>query len=81
MGRGGRFSVQRVAVSTQNEEKTMIEIGDRITFRALTVWSDRKVVRKVNGFRNGDRSRPTVRFGGYADYTIKDSEISKVEKD
>ena len=59
----------------------MIEIGDRITFRTLTVWSDRKVVRKVNGFHLGQRDRPTVRFGGNADFTVKDSEISKVEKD
>lgn len=48
------------------------KIGDRITFRAATRWSDRKATRVVNGFFNG---RPTVRFGGWADFVVRPEEI------
>jgi hypothetical protein len=53
-----------------------IQIGDRITFRATTRWSDEATTRVVNGF--DPLGRPTVRYGGYPDFIVRRAEISKV---
>jgi len=52
------------------------EVGDRITFRAVTRWSDAAATRKVNGFYQG---MPTVRFGGHPDFVVRPNEIMAVE--
>ena len=54
---------------------TGINIGDRITFRAACVWSDRTQIRVVNGFVNGF---PTVRFGGWPNFLVRPDEILSV---
>lgn len=51
-----------------------IKIGDRITFRAATRWSDRKATRVVNGFFCGN---PTVRYGGSPNFVIRLEEIEE----
>ena len=56
-----------------------IKIGDRITFRAATRWASgkatRKATRKVNGFDSA--GRPTVRYGGWKDFSVRLSEIEE----
>lgn len=52
-----------------------IKLGDRITFHAVTRWSNRSVTRIVNGFAF---ERPTVRFGGYSHFHVRLGEISHV---
>ena len=49
-----------------------IQIGDRITFRAATRWSDKPATRVVNGFIAGN---PTVRYGGWAQFIVRVDEI------
>lgn len=49
-----------------------IKVGDRITFKSPTRYSFRKATRVVNGFLWG---RPTVRFGGWADFAVRPWEI------
>lgn len=48
-----------------------IKIGDRITFRAATRWASGK----VNGFDSA--GRPTVRYGGWKDFSVRLSEIEE----
>lgn len=52
-----------------------INIGDRITFRSATSWSDKTVTRVVNGFSAG---RPTVRFG-WPEFIVRPEEILSVK--
>ena len=54
-----------------------IQIGDRIKFRAITRWSTAAVWRKVNGFWVD--GRPTVRYGGWADFIVSHHEITEHE--
>jgi hypothetical protein len=54
---------------------TDIEVGDRITFRAVRRWSGSIETRVVNGFHNGN---PTVRLDGIANFVVRRNEISKV---
>ena len=69
------------------ETKTKIEVGDRITFRAVTRHSDKSVTRIVNGFVTADGSGwldaedrlPTVRFEGWANFIVRHHEITEVE--
>lgn len=56
-----------------------LKVGDRITFRAVTRWSDRSATRVVNGHTLG-YGYPTVRFGGYAEFVVRPSEISVVTR-
>lgn len=57
--------------------KFNIEVGDRITFKACTRYSNNKVTRKVNGFW-GSTDSPTVRYEGWSDFAVKPSEIIEV---
>ena len=69
------------------ETKTKIEVGDRITFRAVTRHSDKSVSRLVNGFvtKDGtgwigsDERWPTVRFEGWDKFIVRPWEITDVE--
>jgi hypothetical protein len=59
----------------------IIQIGDRITFRAATRWSGAKVTRVVNGFWQEDldrQSSPTVRYGGWGNFIVYRREILEV---
>ena len=55
-----------------------INIGDRITFRALTRWSNEKATRVVNGFWLNS-SNPTVRYG-CGNFVVRLDEIISIEK-
>ncbi len=62
-----------------------IEIGDRITFKAVTRNSHRKATRAVNGaypfyFPQDGPFLPTVRYEGWSDFVVKESEIIEVHK-
>ncbi len=52
-----------------------IAIGDTIRFRAVTRWTDKAAVRKVNGFIDG---KPTVRFGGWGQFIVQPREILEI---
>ena len=50
-----------------------LEIGDSITFRAVTRWSSAVATRVITGFsRDG---RPLVRYGGWSDFMVSWDEI------
>jgi hypothetical protein len=51
--------------------------GDRIKFRAVTRWSAAAVWRRVNGFTK--RNLPTVRYGGWPGFVVREHEILEVE--
>ena len=53
----------------------MINIGDRIKFRAVTRWSAAAVWRKVVAV-----DPVQVRYGGYADFLVEPHEILEVER-
>ena len=55
-----------------------IKIGDRITFRALTRWSNEKATRVVNGYWLNS-SNPTVRYSGCGNFVVGLDEIICVE--
>lgn len=55
-----------------------IKVGDRLRFKAATRWNCAPVWRKVNGF--DWTGRPTVRYGGWSDFTVMPGEILEVEK-
>ncbi len=66
--------------STEAIMKTSdIEVGDRITFCAVTRYSNKTVIRKVNGFF-GMARRPTVRFHGWNDFVVEAHEITQIHK-
>lgn len=55
-----------------------IKVGTKIEFKAFTIWSSKKEIRIVNGFaRNG---LPTVRFGGWNNFVLKEKEIIRIIK-
>lgn len=56
-----------------------IEVGDQIKFKAVTTWNSNLVTRIVIGFRDGDKTQPEVRFGGF-NFVVKPEEIKKVIK-
>ncbi len=53
-----------------------IEIGDRIKFKAVTRWSNEAVWRVVTAIH----PCVCVRFGGWAEFQVRDGEIVDVEK-
>jgi len=53
-----------------------IQLGDRITFRAITRFGAPKLTRVVNGFYLG---RPTVRAHGHPAFIVKLREIVAVK--
>ena len=59
------------------DELVDIEIGDTITFRAITRWSGAKATRKVKGFTaNG---QVEVRYGGWGRFVLRNYEILSIE--
>ena len=57
-----------------------IKIGDSIKFKAATRWNCGAVWRKVNGFRKiGPSLKPTVRYGGWPNFTVRSDEILGVK--
>ena len=52
-----------------------LNIGDRLTFRAVTREGAPKLTRVINGFYLG---QPTVRAHGHPDFIVKWSEILAV---
>ena len=54
-----------------------IELGDKITFKAITRWSNKQAIRIVNGFDYF--GRPTVRYSGCGDFVVRLREISQVD--
>ncbi len=56
----------------------MVQVGDTITFKTITVWNSRKVTRKVVGIDRAGRA--LVRFGGYDDFIVRNSEIVSVTR-
>ena len=55
-----------------------VRIGDRITFRAITKYSNARATRKVNGFWGSPSApKPTVRYKGWPDFPVFSSEIIK----
>ena len=57
-----------------------VKIGDKIKFKAATRWNCGAVWRKVNGFRQiGPYFRPTVRYGGWPNFTVRSEEILEVK--
>lgn len=57
--------------------KFEINEGDRITFKAATRHSYRKVTRVVNGFWLST-NKPTVRYQGWSDFAVQAHEIIEV---
>jgi len=55
----------------------VVEVGDRIKFRAVTRSDAGAVWRKVNGFWG---RWPTVRYLGWHDFLVRPSEILELEK-
>lgn len=54
----------------------IIQIGDRITFRAVTRYGTPKLTRVVNGFWiNGN---PTVRAHGWPNFVVRPHEITAI---
>ena len=54
---------------------SQIKVGTKIEFKATTRWSNSKQVRVVNGFH---KNLPTIRFGGWSDFVVKESEIISI---
>ena len=69
-----------MTVNASNASYNMLmKVGDRITFRAVTRWSNGKAeTRKVNGFT--ELGWPTVRFGGWGEFVVRPSEVVHVHK-
>lgn len=53
-----------------------LNIGDRITFKAITRAGAPKLTRVVNGFHCS--GEPTVRAHGYSDFVVHWKEISAI---
>lgn len=56
-------------------QQQIIRIGDRIRFRAATLWTSSRATRVVNGFHQGC---PTVRFGNWDNFVVLLSEVEEV---
>lgn len=55
-----------------------INIGDKVTFKAATLYSYETVTRKVKEvYASGNVA---VRYAGYSDFIVYPQEIKKVEK-
>jgi hypothetical protein len=59
----------------ENSMLSQIKVGTRIKFKACTRWSNAKQVRVVNGFH---RNLPTIRFGGWSDFVVRENEIISI---
>ena len=65
-------------------DTALIEVGDRIRFRAVTRHSDRAVWRVVTGVTWGSglgvRRIIQVRFHGWGDFQVRNYEITEHER-
>jgi len=56
-------------------KKLNFKIGQKITFKSPTRWGNSKATRIINGTWN---ELPTVRFGGWSNFVIKENEIIEI---
>lgn len=73
-------------MAINQKELDSLEVGDSITFKALTRYSNAKATRKVTGFGlsdiNADLKRTRVwvevRYAGYGNFAVKPVEVSSI---
>ena len=59
------------------QERPAWAIGDKIKFKAATVWGDKPATRIIRGFSPG-HNFPMVKYGGWDNFIVRPSEISEI---
>ena len=55
---------------------TKVDIGKRVVFRSLCRWNTAKATRIIRAV--SPKNGPVVRFGGYADFTVRPYEVIEI---